>query len=244
MKHLITLLIALMFAACGSSNSANSSDMRAVYSGAEGAFRMTVELSGEGDLRGETQGQDMWLLKADGVDYFVIPGREESDQVLNVRIMGELMREVMPPEFFEMMRGAPGSGLMLERAGEVTVNGRTGIGYRMPDAPEDAVAFVFSDDPELARLRDAMAAQYEVSMSIVSFENSLFDHTLELLREGAPLRFANADLESFEPADIDDSRFDLPANPLDKEATREVMINRGMIPSEPMEMPDAFEEAH
>lgn len=242
MRYFTALIMAVALVACGSSNAANRSDMQAVYSGADGAFRMTVELSESGDLRGETQGQDMWMLRTDGLDYFVIPD-DEGDKVLDVRIMGELMREIMSPEFLEMTREAPVTEMELERIGEVTVNGRTGIGYRMPGAPEGFATFVFSDDPDLAPLRDAMATPYETSMAMMPIETRLFSQTLELLREAAPLRFANADLESFEPADFDDNRFELPADPLDKDATREVMISRGMIPAEPIELPDFTDEA-
>lgn len=203
---------------------------------------MTVEISENGDLRGQTEGQDMWMIRTDGVDYFVIPD-DGGDKVLDVRIMGELMREIMPPEFFEMMREAPDAEMVLERIGEVTVNGRTGIGYRMPGISDGPAAFVFSDDPDLAPLRDAMAAQYETSMAMMPIETRLFSQTLGLLREGAPVRFANADLESFEPADFDDNRFELPADPLDKDATREVMISRGMMPAEPIELPEFPDEA-
>lgn len=238
MKLLTALFIALALAACSAGSGTDASDMKAVYSGADGGFRMTLEISDTGDLRGETQGQDMWLLRTGDVNYFILPNPEDGDIVLDSRIMGELIREALPPEFFEMMQENPNTGIEMEPIGEVTVNGRTGTGYHPPGTQGDNVPFVFSDDPELSRLRDAMAAQFEASMSMMPIENRMFSQMLELLQEGAPLRFANTDLVSFEPADIDNSRFELPGEPLDKDAARTVMINMGMIPAEPMEMPE------
>lgn len=64
-----------------------------------------------------------------------------------------------------------------------------------------------------------------------------FDDVLQMLKEGAPLRFAGSELKSFERVDVEDSRFELPAAPLDKEASRELMLKRGMIPETPIGLP-------
>lgn len=237
MKSFAALIIAFILVACDAGNATQLSGVRSVYSGAGGAFEMTVELAENGDFRGETRGQDMWMLKTDGVDYFVIPDEAEPI-VLEASIMGEVMRDVMPPEFFEAFDRPDIPQLGLEEAGEVTVNGRTGIGYRMAGQTFGDPPFVFSDDPELEPLKRTMAEQFNFSRTMLPIENRMFEHMSELLETGAPIRFSGADLVSYEQVTFEADYFELPAEPLDKEATREFMVARGMVPAEPMEMPE------
>lgn len=239
MKFLTALFIAFFFVACDAGSAEEPSDYRAIYSSSNPDFHLVVELSSQGDVRSESerQGLSMWSLRTGGVDYFIIP-QQDGEKVIEGRIAAELMREVMPAEFIERMNSEDMPRMEFESAGRVTVNGRTGNGYRMPGMPEDRIPFVFSDDPELAPLREAMAAQFEASIRLMPMRSGPFDQILGLLAEGAPLRFANGDLESFERVEIDDARFQLPAEPLDKDAARELMVEQGMIPAEPIEFPE------
>ncbi|MEQ8411858.1 MAG: hypothetical protein RIC51_04200 [Erythrobacter sp.] len=237
MKAFFVAIFSVLLFACGARAEGEAYDFRAVYSAGNGALEMTLEYSADGDLRVEEKGQDMWLLRRDEVNYFVIP-QEDGAAVLDTRIMSKLMRNVMPDNL--PLNEAP--QLELVEAGETEINGRQGTGYRLASAPSSGPFFiVLSSDDSLSRLGDAMLAQLRSSVELNPLAGNSFDNVLDIMATGAPISYAGADLTSFEMVELDPSVFELPSEPLDEAGSRQLMIERGMIPSEKMELP-SFED--
>ncbi len=233
MKAFVFAVCSILLLACGARAEEGAQDFRAVYSGENGAFEMTLEYSADGDLKGETKGQDMWLLRRDGVNYFVIP-RDDDAVVLDTRIMSKLMKDVMPDNL--PLGEAP--QLEVVEAGETEINGRKGIGYRLVSAPPGRPFFlVMSNDESLAGLGDVMLAQVRSSVELNPMAGNSFDKVLQVMATGAPISYAGADLTSFEMIELDHSIFEFPSEPLDDVASRQLMIERRMMPSEKMELP-------
>jgi|GEM_PF-1191409 len=233
MKTFVLAVCSVLLFACGARAEGEPHDFRAVYSGGNGAFEMTLEYSADGDLKSETKGQDMWLLRRDGVNYFVIP-REDGAAVLDTRIMSKLMRDVMPDNL--PLGEAPQFEIV--EAGETEINGRQGIGYRLASAPQGGPFFiVMSHDESLTRLGAAMLAQVRSSVELNPIAGNSFDNVLEIMATGAPISYAGADLTSLERVELDPSVFELPSEPLDEAASLQLMIERKMIPSEKIELP-------
>jgi hypothetical protein len=233
MKASFVGIFSVFLIACSARAQGEAHDFRAVYSGGNGALEMTLEYSVDGNLKGETKGQDMWLLRRDGVNYFVIP-REDGAAVLDTRIMSKLMRDVMPDNL--PLGEVP--QLEVVEAGETEINGREGIGYRLAGASLGGPFFlVMSNDESLARLGDAMLAQVRSSVKLNPIAGNSFDNVLQIMATGAPISYAGADLTSFEMVELTPSVFELPSEPLDEAASRQLMIERRMIPSEKMELP-------
>jgi len=234
MKVFVTALCSLLLFACGSSTAGETSDLRAVYRGGNGAFEMTLEYSAEGDLRAETTGQDWWLLRKSGVNYFVFP-QEGGAAVLDSRIMSKLLSDVMPDDipFDEEPR------LEIVEVGETEINGRKGTGYRLVSAPFAGPLFlVMSNDESLARLGDAMLALSRSSFALSPTGGASFENVFEVMATGAPISYAGADLASLEMVELAPSVFELPSEPLDEAASRQLMIELGMIPHENIEFPN------
>ena len=169
--------------------------------------------------------------------YFVI-SRDGQNHVIDANMMAEIISDAIPAELAEVMAELDPALISLEMTGEQTIHGRTGQGYRLVPGIPGQENFVISSDPDLFILRDAMAWQFEMSLRMSPVNDQAFDQVLELLEEGAPLRFGNVDLTQFERVDIDDSRFSISSPPLSREEARALMIEEGMISAEPIEIPD------
>lgn len=234
MRALLTIIFAAILFGCGASAQTEVKDIEAIYSGADGAFEMTIQYSKEGDLKGTTKDQDMWLLRLDEVNYFIFPA-QSGPNVLDLRIASKLMREVMPDDLPDL----DDLGLALREDGPTEVNGRKGIGYRFAGQPESGPYFaVISSDPALQRLGDAMSAQLKSSIEMNPLAENSADSMLEVMGKGAPLSFGGSDLVSFEETELDRSIFELPNEPMNKEASRALMIDRKMIPAEKIQLRD------
>lgn len=231
---------ALATASCNPDNSANPLDAVAVLA-LPGGQEMKIEIAHDGDLRGNQEGNDLQLFVIDDVNYFAI-NSDGGWQVLDIRIAAELMDESVSQQFKDMIANTPVDerpSMQFEAGEEVQIGQWKGIAYRPPGTPAKFPApFVISSDPELEMLRAAMLKQFQSSMAMNPLPmGDAFDDVLQMLKEGAPLRFAGSELKSFERVDVEDSRFELPAAPLDKEASRELMLKRGMIPETPIGLP-------
>lgn len=221
-------IAALALASCSQAEA--QEDLRATY--ATGASSMVLEIQSDGDLRGTIDGNELDFLKLDGKNYFIFLDGDRQD-VLDVAVAAQLFDEAIPPELRAMIAQAPTDDMMqVEPAGSETVNGREGTAYRLAGAPEVMPApFVISSDPELALLRDATLAQFRtsVAMNPMAPEGAM-SSVLEILEQGAPIRFAGSDLVEVERVELDDGAFVLPAEPMDKDESLAFMIERGMLP--------------
>lgn len=227
-------ILSILLGACGSNIGSATDDIRAVYSGADGAFEMTVEYSSEGQLRARTTGQDMWLLRNEGVNYFIIP-REDGADVLDLRVVSKLIQDALP----ESLSMGESARLTLRKEGPTEVNGRMGTGYRFAGSPQHgAYSAVISADPALDRLGEAMYEQFKSSIELNPLVGSSAEAMLEILATGTPISFAGADLSLCEITELEPSIFELPGKPLDDEESRELMIDRNMLPREKPQVSD------
>jgi len=224
-KYVRALLLAFFAAAAPPA----LADTTAVYGSPRPGFSMTVEINDNGDLRGEIAGQPHYFIKRAG-ELFLIEKTEAGRRVTRFTDLKTAMLEQMPKLLPRMPSGAA-DGLPrmdLVPRGEVVVNGRRGKAYFDTSGegelyPEPVV--VISDDPALAELGKALAAQYAFSTLLIGEwlgqVPAFISQTQRILESGAPLRFANMELKSVSAAPIDPDRFTLPGLPETLDQVRE-----------------------
>ncbi len=132
----------------------------------------------------------------------------------------------MTPPFIAMMVNEV-PPLTAHSAGEVTIAGRPATAYVIDN--ERDISFAVSSDPELARLGEGVAHQFLVWTYMQGPMGQLSAPLGQMLQTGAPVRFGNADLVSFEVVELGADTFALPGEPLDWSATQEVMLRQGLI---------------
>jgi hypothetical protein len=202
-------------------------DTTAVYEARNGAFKMTIEIAANGDVRGDVAAKPgSYFVTRNGEDFVVLatPQGVVVDRTADLaqvtakvaiektpelaKLGGTVSRDLSTTNFF--VAGPP-----------VSINGRPGtpyyfrMGYGKVDLPPVAV---ISTDPALAPIGRMMARSFEMSehMSSSMFGAAAppFETELDqILTTGAPLAFAGAQLVSVDNAPIAPSRFELPAPP-------------------------------
>lgn len=202
----------------------------AVYEVPGPRFRMTIEIAPNGDVRGDISGKPgVYFLNRGGQGYFVIETpngvvvERVEDEVAAIKIVAE---KRLGPSFLEMMASVgqdmEGEGPLLTRGDDVVVQGRKGTPYYFPGPrrPDMPPVVVISSDPDLAPLGVAMAGQFDMSdrLQFFSGPNPLSTEMTAIMRTGAPIAFAGAELTMVSHEPIPASRFELPAAPSSLEA--------------------------
>jgi hypothetical protein len=209
MRLFLTLLLAL-------APSCALADMTATYGAPNTNFTMKIEIASNGDVRGDVAGQPgLYFITRGGKGYF-IQADPAGPIVTRAEDYGAALSEQMAkmaPGFRDMVKGV---ALHLVEKGEVAVNGRKGTAYyvRMtPDAPLSSQPFaVISHDPTLAPLGEAMARQFDMSMSMSPqmMPTEAFAEVQAVLKTGAPISFGGAELKTISLDPIPASEFELP----------------------------------
>ena len=245
MLALMAMIAILLVSAC--SEQPEAEGFRAVYSGTANGGDMTVFGDTEGNLNFTIDGEETRGLHVDGENYIIF-SQDGKPLVLDAKLMGDLMAEAVPEQIKQMMDKAPLKKIQLRDDGETDVNGRKGTGYRMATNDKSGRYFVvISKDPELAPFAKAMSRQFTTSIALNPMaRKGMFDDVVEVLETGFPIALGAGSLKEFEKRAVDPETFKLPAKPLDKEATREAMVERGMLPEQPVAVPqemlDDFEK--
>lgn len=204
-------------------------DLTAKYAKPGTSFVMTVEIASNGDTRGDAGQPGVSFITRDGHGYF-LKATPAGTAVMRVEDMGTVMSEQMAkldPQFrAEMQQHVP--VIKLVEKGAMTINGRTGTAYFM-QADNGSLSptpwAVISKDPALAPLGSVMARQFEMSMATMSatMGTAPFANMLAVLKTGAPISFAGADLQSVDGSPIPSSHFELPEKPESLDRVRQLM---------------------
>lgn len=195
-------------------------DTTALYTTVKSGFTLRIEIDDNGDLRGGIEGQPNYFIKRSG-ELFLIENTPSGHRVTRfddlTRVFAEQMKELGPDLFRGRRPTDPAAGLV--QKGEATVNGRRGKAYY--DRTRDGELYpqpvmVISDDPALAQLGQAMAAQLAMTtaaMATILDTPFAVTESQRILQGGAPLLYAGAKLFTVSSAPIDPSRFTLPGPP-------------------------------
>jgi hypothetical protein len=198
-------------------------DTTAVYERPAANFKMTVEVAANGDVRGDVAGKPgAYFLTRNGQGYIVI---QTSKGVLVDRVEDEgaavkiVAEKRLNPSFLAIMKSAGPAmaniGHLLAKGDDIAVKGRKGTPYYFPGPrrPEIPPIVVMSSDPELAPLGVAMAHQFAMSnnLQFVAAPNPFNLEVETIMRGGAPIEFAGAELTTVSHDPIPPSRFELPA---------------------------------
>ena len=199
-------------------------DTTAVYGTANGKFSMTIKIASNGDIHGEVPGTNYYFVG--GTDYFV---DRSASGVMVMRL--DDVAKVMSERYVEMAAKIGTTSptppiITLVRKGDASIKQWSGEAYYMQSktgqtSPRPVA--VISHTASLAELGRAMQRQFEKSevlMSQISGGRAPTSNLNEILRSGAPISFANAELQtvSFDP--IPKSEFVLPARPASLEDVR------------------------
>jgi|WetSurMetagenome_2_1015567.scaffolds.fasta_scaffold199375_2 hypothetical protein len=227
--HVVTrpVVLATLLAAgfAGASTSAVA-DVTAVYQMPTGV--MTLEVRSNGDTMGQVgaAGAQGGFVIRGGEAFFVQP-QAQGCLVDRADELAAAMADVAErrwPGFKEELgkaNGALDTFPHLTARGEVTINGRIGTAYYFAfpiTPPKEVPVVVISHDPALAPLGQAAVRMFEFSTMMSQIMGAgpslgLFDQIKEVLKTGAPLMYAGAELTSANEAPIPASHFDLPCEP-------------------------------
>ena len=213
------LVICLSFGLAGPA----LADTTAVYEHPAAKLKMTVEIATNGDVRGDIAGKPgVYFLTRNSQGYFVI---QTSSGVLVDRVEDEgaavkvVAEKRINPSFLAIMKSAGRDmakiGPLLTKGDDIVIQGRKGTPYYFPGPrrPEIPPVIVMSSDPELAPLGVAMAHQFAMSdnLQLVGAPNPFNLEVETIMRGGAPIEFAGAELTTVSHDAIPPSRFELPA---------------------------------
>jgi hypothetical protein len=213
------LVVCLFFGLAGPA----LADTTAVYENPAANFKMTLEVAANGDVRGDVAGKPgVYFLTLSGQGFFVIQTSSGVvvDRVEDVAAAIKFVAEKrFDPSILALMKAdSPELADMSDlftKGDDIVVQGRKGTPYYFsgPRRPDVSPVVVISSDPELAPLGVAMARQVAISASIQLFaDTSPFNLELEtIMRSGAPIEFAGAELTMVSHEPIPPSRFELPA---------------------------------
>jgi hypothetical protein len=195
--------------------------IRATY-GAPRSAPKVIEIADNGDINADIA--EGWHLIVLAGRAYIIQDRLTGPLVMRADDLAALLPSANP------QGGSPASGSGLVQRGTAEVNGWTGQAYFFTHASgtdAETPAAVISSDPALNALGSAMrrvfAAQDLVGEIEWGWPPALArgdDALYALLDHGAPLRFGNDTLRTFEQVPIDAARFALPAEPESAEALR------------------------
>jgi hypothetical protein len=199
-------------------------DITATYEKPDKSFSMTVELADNGDLRGSvTAKPGSYFLVRNGQCYGVIktPAGLVVDRCEDLMTAVVTVAEERTPGYQKLMKDSAQVKLpdqpYFAKGEEVTIRGRTGLAWypAMPaGAPRPSPVLVISQDPDLAPLGTAMVRQVEMSERMQPFaaasDNPFSRQFKDLLKSGAAIYFADAELTTVSHDAIPPSRFELP----------------------------------
>lgn len=230
MRLFLTLLLAL-------APSCALADMTATYGSPGSDFTMKVEIAANGDVRGDVVGRpDIYFITRGGQGYF-IQADPSGPLVTRVDDMGAAMGEQMAKMAPGFRDGVKQLTLNMVEKGEATVNGRKGAAYYLRLTPDGALSpqpwAVISHDPALAPLGEAMARQFDMSMSMGSpmMPTETFDEVRAVLHTGTAISFGPAQLQAISLAPIPASEFELPG-PLESMDHLRARLDRQRIEGE------------
>ena len=187
---------------------------------------LVVEVRDNGDSRIVVN--DGVYLRRDGASYMILTDASGTFVARQEDFVG-FMRALLgaAPE----LQAPSDSPVSLGRQGEEVVAGRRGTLFRVKfvgsASPEETMDIVISDDPELAPVGRAMAAQLGplLTASIASTPG-LSQGLADLMARGTVIRFGFVwELESVETGPVDASGFALRGSPLSGEPLRERLEN-------------------
>lgn len=227
MKLMLRLAVILWFA----SSSPASADVTANYVGLGNVFTMKIEIASNGDVRGSTSNPNSYFITREGHGYLV-QASFDGPVVMRIEdmalVMADQMKKLMPKLPADVGKDFP--VFELTRGPSVTVRGRQGTAYYMGNQTKHSTserpAVVISTDPALGPIGTAMERQFEMSNAMMGQllgKNTPFAGMIAVLKTGAPLTFAGAELDTVQYAPIPDARFVLPAAPLTLDGVRKNM---------------------
>jgi hypothetical protein len=203
-------------------------DLTATYVAPHAFFTMTIEIAANGDLRGDVGIPGSYFITRAGHSYFISP-RPSGPVVMRVEDMAAVVAEHIAktdPHFRGEM-GAAHKPNLVEK-GNVVINGRIGSAWylKMENGKlSPSPVTVISLDPALAPLGRAMTMQFEISAAMMGtmVGTSPSGAMEDILKTGAPLSFAGAELKTVSTAPIPSERFELPAEPATLDVARKTM---------------------
>ena len=187
---------------------------------------MTVELADNGDLRATGFNKPgAYLLVRNGQCYAVIPTAAGSvvDRCEDLMPAVMAVAEERAPGYQKSMTEVAGrmksaTGTFLVKGEEVTIRGRTGVAWNTRPMAAWAARLppfiVISQDPGLAQLGRAQALQAEMAARTTPMADNLFSRQItDLLKSGAAISYAGAELTTVSHDPIPPSRFEPPGPP-------------------------------
>jgi hypothetical protein len=212
-------------------NNADEADFTLRYAHPEVAdTTLTVEAGGDGRLRIEDD-RGQWVIARDGQAYVRVetPGREWVVARLDDYLAVGAERRAAMISNGVLDAGATEQPYSLRTQGARTVGQWRGMAYEVaPDEPPGVLMrLVISDDPAFADIRArAVAAlqQYERPAHAVLIYPSDYDRlTQETLARGMPITYNGLELRTVSRDRVQPARFELPGNPLSRDALRSAM---------------------
>ena len=195
---------------------------------------MTLEIDSNGNERVQVAEQPTYLLVLNNVTYMVSRGPAgvyvmRLDDM--VTVIGEVSKRMgIDKAFASMPKKVAEKPPAIASMGPKVVNGRTGTGYGISEnGARPVYAFVvISEDPKLAPLGAAFAKSFAQSSVYANkmfpgfgSMGGMFGSDAELFKKGAPLSIVSMNLTDVSFAEIDDSRFALPGQPLSIDQIRQ-----------------------
>ncbi len=218
-------------------------DTTAVYEARNGAFKMTIEIADNGDVRGDVNAKPgSYFVTRHGEGFAILPtpAGPVTDRLSDLTEATATLMSERLPGFRENMRRFPhekAAPQFFVAGGVVSIHGRSGTTYFVktpPGAVKQPPWAVISHDSNLAPIGPALARQYEMSeqgqIAMIGFVPPQLAQMGEILKSGAPLAFAGAQLTSVNHEPIPRSRFELPGPPESRAAIEKRLraTNRGL----------------
>ena len=230
MRIIWAALAAAMLAlvACGN---AEATDFTLRYAHPEVAdLTLTVEAGGDGRLRVEDN-QGQWVIVRDGQAYVGVetPSRARVVARLDDYLAVGAERRAAMIRNGVLDAGAAQQPYSLRTQGPRTVGQWRGMAYEVApnEAPGTLMRLVISDDPAFADIRArAVAAleQFERPSHAVLIYPAAYDRLArDTLARGMPITYNGLNLRSVTRDRVPPARFELPGNPLSRDALRSAM---------------------
>jgi len=187
-------------------------DVTAVYSGRE---YVKLEIANNGDMRAEMRGDDGYYVFHRGKSYVVDRGADGRLRVRRFEDVNLVLKQLLEREI-QSQKDYPKRPLVLR--GRVTINGRAGTAYAETAEklyPSETPEIVIGDDSSLLPLAKVATWMLE-AFAMTSSGGVIWPDSSgkrDLLKSGAPIFFLQSELSSVSTAQINRSRFELPAAP-------------------------------
>lgn len=226
-RHAIWVLLAALVPAPA------LADLTATYVAPHAIFTMTIEIASNGDLRGDVGIPGNYFITRAGHGYFISDG-PSGPIVMRVEDIATVVSEELAKRddhFPDEATTAHDPKPEFVEKGTVVINGRTGSAWylKLENGQFSTKPWaVVSHDPILAPLGRAMAMQFDMSAAMMGKmmggATGSGDAMEEILKTGAPLSFAGAELKTVSTTSISPARFELPAEPATLDIIRKTMI--------------------